>query len=145
MAALVQQLDTYSKIGIPKLHHQAHFEYEDEVEEGEYFCFFLGLIVDCENSNTGLVCHITLFSRPSALYSLEEDWTDLVKNAINLGERVRSQQTAIWELVETEVAYIRTLKVIQDVSCTFRSTTRSPQLACTSTELSRYCIYPRES
>ncbi len=28
----------------------------------------------------------------------------------------RSQQTAIWELVETEVAYIRTLKVIQDVS-----------------------------
>ena len=31
-------------------------------------------------------------------------------------ERVMSQQTAIWELVKTEVAYIRTLKVIQDVS-----------------------------
>lgn len=38
MAALVQQLDTYSKIGIPKLHHQAHFEYEDEVEEGNILC-----------------------------------------------------------------------------------------------------------
>lgn len=36
MAALVQQLDTYSKIGIPKLHHNANFEYEDEVEEGKY-------------------------------------------------------------------------------------------------------------
>ncbi len=31
-------------------------------------------------------------------------------------ERVMSQQIAIWELVKTEVAYIRTLKVIQDVS-----------------------------
>ena len=51
-----------------------------------------------------------------ALYSLEEDWTDLVEGAAQLPERVRSQQTAIWELVETEVAYIRTLKVIQDVS-----------------------------
>lgn len=35
MAALVQQLDSYSKVGIPKLHHNANFEYEDEVEEGE--------------------------------------------------------------------------------------------------------------
>ena len=33
-----------------------------------------------------------------------------------LSEKARSQQTALWELVETEVAYIRTLKVIQDVS-----------------------------
>ena len=32
-----------------------------------------------------------------------------------LSEKARSQQTALWELVETEVAYIRTLKVIQDV------------------------------
>ncbi len=90
MAALVQQLDTYSKVGIPKLHHHRHrsnldYNYEDEVEE--------------------------------ALYSLEEDWTDVVAGgALALGERARSQQTAIWELVETEVAYIRTLKVIQDVS-----------------------------
>ena len=86
MAALVQQLDTYSKIGIPKLHHHDVLEYEDEVEE--------------------------------ALYSLEEDWTDVVDNEAISGmdERTRSQQAAIWELVETEVAYIRTLKVIQDVS-----------------------------
>ena len=59
--------------------------------------------------------NIVLFS---ALYSLEEDWTDVVghESALGLDEKTRSQQTALWELVETEVAYIRTLKVIQDVS-----------------------------
>ena len=50
------------------------------------------------------------------MYSLEEDWTDIVRNSHMLSEKARSQQTALWELVETEVAYIRTLKVIQDVS-----------------------------
>ena len=39
------------------------------------------------------------------------------ENAQHFDEKTRSQQTALWELVETEVAYIRTLKVIQDVSC----------------------------
>jgi len=37
------------------------------------------------------------------------DWT-------LLPERQRQQQNAIWELVQTEVAYLRTLKVITDVS-----------------------------
>ena len=39
MAALVQQLDHYSKVGIPKVQHQDYqspFPFpEDEVEEGE--------------------------------------------------------------------------------------------------------------
>ena len=56
-----------------------------------------------------------------ALYSLEEDWTDIVRNSHMLSEKARSQQTALWELVETEVAYIRTLKVIQDVSCSLKT------------------------
>ena len=53
----------------------------------------------------------------SALYSLPEDWTEFVRNAADLSEKVISQQTAIWEMVKTELNYIRTLKVIQDVSC----------------------------
>ena len=57
-----------------------------------------------------------------ALYSLEEDWTEIVRNAHMLSEKARSQQQALWELVETEVAYIRTLKVIQDVSFTVTET-----------------------
>ena len=53
-----------------------------------------------------------------ALYSLEEDWSDLVISE-NLSERMKNQQTAIWELITTELAYIRTVKVIQDVSFFF--------------------------
>lgn len=45
------------------------------------------------------------------------DWT-------TLPERQRQQQNAIWELVQTEVAYLRTLKVITDVSL-IRSIARS--------------------
>lgn len=32
-----------------------------------------------------------------------------------LPERVQQQQTAVWELVQTEAAYIHTLKVVTDV------------------------------
>lgn len=33
-----------------------------------------------------------------------------------LSEKQSQQQTALWELAETEVAYIKTLKVVTDVS-----------------------------
>ena len=35
MAGLTQQLDIYAERGIPKLHHQVAFHYQDEVEEGK--------------------------------------------------------------------------------------------------------------
>ena len=35
---LVTHLDTYSRLGIPKLHHLVAFEAEDEVEEGKQLC-----------------------------------------------------------------------------------------------------------
>ena len=50
-----------------------------------------------------------------ALYSLEDNWTDIVESHGQLSERLKAQQTALWELISTELAYIRTLKVIQDV------------------------------
>ena len=115
MDLLVTHLDTYSRLGIPKLHHLVAFEAEDEVEEGN------------KNRKELLLCLDNFLQFQSfnqsfnldfpALYSLEEDWTDIVRNSHMLSEKARSQQTALWELVETEVAYIRTLKVIQDVSC----------------------------
>ena len=49
-------------------------------------------------------------------YSLEEDWKLIVTDWERLPERQRQQQNAIWELVYTEVTYLRTLKVITDVS-----------------------------
>ncbi|KAG8295360.1 Pleckstrin y domain containing, G (with RhoGef domain) member [Homalodisca vitripennis] len=50
-----------------------------------------------------------------ALYNLEEDWRDVVDNSSSLPERVQQQQTAVWELIHTEVAYIHTLKVVTDL------------------------------
>ena len=47
--------------------------------------------------------------------SLEDDWSELVSPS-DLNEKLRNQQTALWELIATEFAYIKTLKVIQDVS-----------------------------
>ncbi|XP_017794302.1 PREDICTED: pleckstrin homology domain-containing family G member 5 isoform X3 [Habropoda laboriosa] len=50
-----------------------------------------------------------------ALYNLENDWRDIVLNSDQLSERQQQQQTALWELAQTEVAYIKTLKVVTDL------------------------------
>ncbi|XP_076625471.1 uncharacterized protein LOC143343937 isoform X3 [Colletes latitarsis] len=50
-----------------------------------------------------------------ALYNLEDDWRDIVYNSDQLSERQQQQQTALWELAQTEVAYIKTLKVVTDL------------------------------
>ncbi|XP_078039418.1 pleckstrin homology domain-containing family G member 5 isoform X2 [Augochlora pura] len=60
-----------------------------------------------------LPCELTL--NEDALYSLEEDWRDLVHNADQLSEKQQQQQTALWELAQTEVAFIKTLKVVTDL------------------------------
>lgn len=52
----------------------------------------------------------------SALYHLEDDWRVIVENSDLLPEKQQQQQTALWELAATEVAYIKTLKVVTDVS-----------------------------
>ncbi|CAG0905570.1 unnamed protein product, partial [Darwinula stevensoni] len=51
-----------------------------------------------------------------SLYALEEDWRDVVNEATEVKtERKRQQQTAIWELLQTEAAYINTIRVITDL------------------------------
>ncbi|XP_053996880.1 pleckstrin homology domain-containing family G member 5-like isoform X5 [Hylaeus anthracinus] len=50
-----------------------------------------------------------------ALYDLEDDWRDIVYNSDQLSEKQQQQQTALWELAQTEVAYIKTLKVVTDL------------------------------
>lgn len=66
-------------------------------------------------------CNISIITLHivSALYSLEDDWRNIVENAHLLSEKQTQQQTALWELAETEVAYIKTLKVVTDVSKIF--------------------------
>nr|XP_022900962.1 pleckstrin homology domain-containing family G member 5 isoform X1 [Onthophagus taurus]XP_022900963.1 pleckstrin homology domain-containing family G member 5 isoform X1 [Onthophagus taurus] len=49
-----------------------------------------------------------------ALYKLELDWRELIDYK-ELTERQQQQQTALWELIKTEVAYIKTLKVVTEL------------------------------
>ncbi|XP_023335851.1 pleckstrin homology domain-containing family G member 5, partial [Eurytemora carolleeae] len=111
MEDLVVQLDNYSRLGIPKLHHLPSFvdSAEDRVEE--------------------------------ALYSLEEDWTDIV-DAENLSEKVRNQQTALWELINTELAYIRTLKVIQDLFLNCLCNLQNNQILTEINSVKLFCNIP---
>ncbi|KAJ8688032.1 hypothetical protein QAD02_023827, partial [Eretmocerus hayati] len=44
------------------------------------------------------------------LFSLENDWRDIVESSELLSEKQQQQQTALWELAQTEAAYIKTLK-----------------------------------
>ena len=51
-------------------------------------------------------------------FTLERHWTDIVANHDRLNKRQRDQQEAVWELLSTEVEYLRKLRVIIDVSRT---------------------------
>ncbi|CAN7987000.1 unnamed protein product, partial [Ixodes hexagonus] len=48
-------------------------------------------------------------------FRLEDNWRSLVDNPDSYPKRVRNQQDAIWELISTEVSYLRTLKVITEL------------------------------
>ncbi|RZF42189.1 hypothetical protein LSTR_LSTR004338, partial [Laodelphax striatellus] len=82
----------------------------------------MGLLVEFLNnySKHGIpLLTDTVEDLEEALYNLEEDWRYAVKDVYTLGEKVQQQQTAIWELIQTELAYIRSLKVVNDffLSC----------------------------
>ncbi|KAI1309388.1 Pleckstrin homology domain-containing family G member 5 [Halotydeus destructor] len=49
------------------------------------------------------------------LFYLEEHWRHIVAHADHLDKKVQSQQDAIWELIETEVFYIKRLRVVTDL------------------------------
>ncbi|KAK8729243.1 hypothetical protein OTU49_008702 [Cherax quadricarinatus] len=81
MDSLVQQLDLYSKQGIPRQPH---------------------LLASQTPGNDDEVV-------------VEDSWRTLVEGHDQLDERQEQQQSAIWELVETEATYIHMLKVITDL------------------------------
>ncbi|XP_063992097.1 pleckstrin homology domain-containing family G member 5 isoform X2 [Diachasmimorpha longicaudata] len=83
MELLVEQLNSYTQHGVPRL-PEIQLPYDHVSNEEE-------------------------------LYTLEEDWRDFVDNWDRLTEKQQQQQTALWELAQTEIAYIRTLKVVTDL------------------------------
>ena len=69
MDLLVTHLDTYSRLGIPKLHHLVAFEAEDQVEEGKkrslflLFFFVLYCVVPSDRKRLTLVSTIVTVIR----------------------------------------------------------------------------------
>lgn len=51
-----------------------------------------------------------------SINSLEADWRPIVERWGDLTYRAKQQQSAIWELVESEVLYLKTLELLTDVS-----------------------------
>ena len=56
----------------------------------------------------------------SAMFDIETHWTSVVGTPPSeLSKKQKDQQEAIWELLHTEVQYIRKLQVVIDVSVHF--------------------------
>jgi len=71
-------------------------------------------------SNNGLpkMPDLLTLGRPRydhSVFQLERHWMDIVVNHDRLSKRRRDQQEAVWELLSTEVEYIRKLRAIIDV------------------------------
>jgi pleckstrin homology domain-containing family G member 5 len=71
------------------------------------------------------------------IYYLEEHWKSIVFNSEELPKKVQNQNDAIWELLQTEVFYLRRLKVITDL---FLSCLCNLQSECLLTEVWLYLI-----
>ncbi|XP_052284286.1 uncharacterized protein LOC127880865 isoform X3 [Dreissena polymorpha] len=48
-------------------------------------------------------------------FSIESDWREIVTNSQDFTKRQKDQQEAIWELLQTELQYIRSIRVISDL------------------------------
>uniref|UniRef100_A0A3P9LY38 Pleckstrin homology domain containing, family G (with RhoGef domain) member 5b n=1 Tax=Oryzias latipes TaxID=8090 RepID=A0A3P9LY38_ORYLA len=83
---LQSKLDSYSKYGLPKVPWQLSF-HQDSWEE--------------EEEEANLI--------------LEDSWKELLDGPETLTRRQFHQQEAIWELLNTEAAYIKKLRVITDL------------------------------
>lgn len=70
-----------------------------------------------------------------ALYDLPHSWQDFV-NACDISDTDTKIQSAIWELVTTEVDYIHTIQTVTDVSREFFSTF----LLCELIQESKLCF-----
>ncbi|XP_068251164.1 LOW QUALITY PROTEIN: uncharacterized protein [Palaemon carinicauda] len=96
MDSLVQQLDLYSRQGIPK---QPHL----------------------------LACQTYQIDQDVVV---EDSWRVLVEGHEQLDDRQEQQQSAIWELVETEATYIHMLKVITDLFLSCLCNLQNESLLC---------------
>ncbi|XP_035698185.1 pleckstrin homology domain-containing family G member 5-like [Branchiostoma floridae] len=50
-----------------------------------------------------------------SIYELEASWTEIVEDKSNMTKKQMAQQEALWELVSTEVSYIKGIRVVVDL------------------------------
>ncbi|XP_053378872.1 pleckstrin homology domain-containing family G member 5-like isoform X3 [Mercenaria mercenaria] len=50
-----------------------------------------------------------------AVFGIDADWRAIVDNSQHLTKRQQDQQEAVWELLHTEIQYIRSIRVISDL------------------------------
>lgn len=72
-----------------------------------------------------------------ALYGLPQSWRDFV-NACDMTETDTKIQSAIWELVATEVDYIHAIQTVTDVSIIIAVLPPSPFRVLSTTQIFLY-------
>ncbi|XP_031235464.1 pleckstrin homology domain-containing family G member 5 isoform X3 [Mastomys coucha] len=93
MEQLESKLHAYSLFGLPRMPRRLRFDHDswEEEEEDE----------EEDEDNSGL--------------RLEDSWRELIDGHEKLTRRQCHQQEAVWELLHTEVSYIRKLRVITNL------------------------------
>ncbi|KAJ6219284.1 hypothetical protein RDWZM_005096, partial [Blomia tropicalis] len=94
---------------------------------------------DTTSSSGRIISSISFdISMESNYYYLEPEWRSIVDCSETLPVRVQNQNEAIWELLQTEVFYIRRLKVINDV---FIACLLNLQNECLLTEIDAKSVF----
>ncbi|GAB1289290.1 Pleckstrin homology domain-containing family G member 5 [Apodemus speciosus] len=93
MEQLESKLHAYSLFGLPRMPKRLRFDHDswEEEEEDE----------EEDDDSSGL--------------RLEDSWRELIEGHEKLTRRQYHQQEAVWELLHTEVSYIRKLRVITNL------------------------------
>ncbi|XP_051027164.1 pleckstrin homology domain-containing family G member 5 [Acomys russatus] len=93
MDQLESKLHAYSLFGLPRMPRRLRFDQDSWEEEGE----------DDEEDEDSMSLR------------LEDSWRELIDGHEKLTRRQCHQQEAVWELLHTEVSYIRKLRVITNL------------------------------
>lgn len=104
MEQLVELLNHYSRNGVPEQCGLLTFRGADHSTNTVNVSRSLDRAASLDDGGFG-----------GDVYYLEDGWKEVVADAADLPKQLQSQQDAIWELLHTEVFYIRRLKVVTDL------------------------------
>lgn len=125
MDQLTELLNLYSVHGIPEQPGLLGFTPDQEKwETGRYKLMYPNSSTSSTTSSVSTGSTLNLNSSNSSISSkqlsdeslfLEDHWRCIVTNWETMPKKLQNQQDAIWELLHTEVFYIKRLRVISDL------------------------------